>query len=607
MALGAILGQYRSVAENRYRHPMQNAFLLRKPRKSAPWLILGLGCILSAWVAMYVDAQIDRDAGNIFHQHVRDFETSLARNFDKYDNILFGVAGMYQNTHDVTREQFDQYGASLNIQERYGALKSVNFARLVDMSKPDQMREALSDQADAAVIRTAAAALPSKRTQLMVITRVYPPTSPGLGADIFTNFQKHFSIKPSVKKSWMETQAYEANKVISSGLPVHRPGGLPLVGLAARLGIFKKEPDGHSRLIGTAGIGFDLKAFFAEAMPASLTRKLQFQMVNLGRANGQTSPKPILVFDSNGAKIGGAPGSFSTQGHFAATFDIVFGGALLRTTVSEARNDLVSGRDRALPFLIFAAGAMLSGLLALLSWRLLDQNAFLQSTVKKKNAALQLELQQKQVLEQQLAHSAAEERRRIGRELHDDLGQRLTGISLSAEALAAQLQATAPQLAPHADALERQASQAISCVRDLAHGLMPVPSGAQGLREALANLARDVSSLTKTACAFDYDDPVEVADEDVATNLYRIAQEALNNAIRHGKASQVSIHLDYVGAKSVLHIADNGAGFNPDDAGHSSQSGSGLKIMQYRASVSGYALSIESAIGRGTIIKVTEC
>ncbi len=583
----------------------KNARLLKNLRKGVPWLIFFLGCTLSAWVAIFVDQQIARDARNTFQQHVLDFQSALDRHFDNYDNILFGIAGMYQITHQVNPEQFFLFAESLKIKDGHQALRSINFARHVDITMPNQLREAMADETDGAVMRAAAAALAKNRAEMMVITRIYPPNSPGFGTDIIKNFEKHFTDQPTAP-SWVKLQKYEPNQVTSTGVPVFRPGR-PLAGLAARLGIFKKEVNGQSTLLGTAGIGFDLKAFFAEAIPASLANRLQFQMVNIGRANGKMLPRPVLVFNSNNGQIGGTPDKFAPSGHLTAAFDIVFGGALLRTTVSEAHSDLVSKREMSLPFVIFAAGTVLFSLLALLSRDLLGQNAFLQSAVKKKNADLELELQQKYALELKLEHSAAEERRRIGRELHDDLGQRLTGISLSAAALAAQLQKEAPMLAERADMLERETSHAIACVRNLAHGLMPVPSGAGGLREALANLAQDVSSLTHIRCTFDYDDPVTIDDEDIATNLYRIAQEALTNAIRHGKASRVSIHLDYVEGKGVLSIADDGTGFDAANVQRGGGGGSGLTIMKYRASVSGYVLSITSTIGYGTILKVTEC
>ena len=202
------------------------------------------------------------------------------------------------------------------------------------------------------------------------------------------------------------------------------------------------------------------------------------------------------------------------------------------------------------------------------------------------------------------------ERARIGRELHDDLGQRLTGISLSSEILAAQLLPIDKKLAAQADALEQATSQAMVQVRALAHGLVPVASGREGLRDALAHLAVDVTRLSGINCTFDFDDPVDVMDGNISVHLYRIAQEALNNAIRHAHPASIEIRLDDVDGKIALSIADDGCGFDRhrlDKAESELQSGLGLNTIASRAAIINYDLQIISSIKGGTTIKVTEC
>ncbi len=241
---------------------------------------------------------------------------------------------------------------------------------------------------------------------------------------------------------------------------------------------------------------------------------------------------------------------------------------------------------------------------------LLDMNRTLEDAVAERTADLQLEIERARELEREVANIAENERRRIGRELHDDLGQHLTGVSLSAEALADALNPVSPDLSSLAYALEDAASEAIVKVRRIAHGLMPVGPGSEGLRNALTNLAAGVSTLSNVSCSFVYDDPVDIEDENVAANLFRISQESLNNAIRHARASNVLLRLDYVDGKASLSIADNGIGFSIKDNDMKNLScdrGAGLRIMGFRASVINYALTIESSIGCGTTIRVTEC
>lgn len=232
-------------------------------------------------------------------------------------------------------------------------------------------------------------------------------------------------------------------------------------------------------------------------------------------------------------------------------------------------------------------------------------NANLESAVEKRTAELREEIARRKGLEREMAQLIENERRRIGQELHDNLGQRMAGLSLLAEALATKLKAISPDLFDLVDAVERTASDAVLETRRLAHGLMPVVPGAKGLGAALTELAESVSLDGKLQCTFCSDAPIEIDDEYVGTHLFRIAQESVSNLIRHGHATVAAIRLDRANDKTTLSITDNGAGFSrrEDDQGGEH----GLRIMAYRAALIGYDLKIESVPGSGTTIKVSEC
>lgn len=193
---------------------------------------------------------------------------------------------------------------------------------------------------------------------------------------------------------------------------------------------------------------------------------------------------------------------------------------------------------------------------------IVGMNANLESAVEKRTAELREEITRRKTLESEVAQLIEKERRRIGQELHDNLGQRMTGLSLLAESLAIKLKAISPELFDQANALERTASEAILETRRLAHGLIPVIPGAKGLRAALTELAENVSLGGKLQCTFCADIPIEVEDDYVATHLFRIAQESVSNLIRHGHATVAEIRLDRANGKMTLSIADNGAGFS---------------------------------------------
>ena len=237
-----------------------------------------------------------------------------------------------------------------------------------------------------------------------------------------------------------------------------------------------------------------------------------------------------------------------------------------------------------------------------------DMNRNLEDAVAERTADLRQEMHRTRELARALARVADGERRRIGQELHDDLGQQLTGISLSARAVATEAGGQAPGLARLAKALETAAVESIGKLRRIAHGLMPVGPGAGRLRDALARLASSVSTLSPVACSFHHGGPVDVDDEDVATHLFRIAQEAVNNAVRHSRAKRVLLRLDKVGGKVSLSILDDGIGIDGRAAGPAQgDRGIGMHIMAFRASLIHYSFAVETSHGRGTAIKVTQC
>jgi signal transduction histidine kinase len=570
--------------------------------RQSHWFILVLGAAITVWAAIYVAAQIERKAQDSFVLRVQDMEAAIVRRLRSYEDILFGVAGLYQASEHVTPEQFDLYGDSLNIKERFPALQTINFAQYVTR---DEFAEFTREYHKDALVTGGKVPLdlPADRKEYMVLTRAYPATMvPTLGTDVFQNRVRRIS-NSGASTVILRSEEYVPNNVISSGIPI-TPAGMSFSALAARLSIFKTDKNNTPWFLGTAGIGFDIAAFFREAVPEKLVKTIHYKMVNLGRLNGTRYNPPVPVFDSRTIRTGIDPDHFSRKELLRKHFDIPFGGALFRIEVSEHRDVSIDHYERFLPATILAGGFLFFGGISMASRRMLSDNAALDAAVSKRTIELQCEINRTKSLERELAVVIDSERIRIGRELHDDLGQRLTGISVSAEILASELLAIDPKLATKADDLGRATSDAMMQVRTLAHGLMPVASGPEGLRDALTHLAASISRLSGINCTFDFDDPVDITDENVSAHLYRIAQEAVNNAIRHAHARSIDIRLDERNGKASLSISDDGRGFDNTSPGF--RSGMGLNTITYRASIINYDLDIRSSIGGGTVIRVTE-
>lgn len=204
--------------------------------------------------------------------------------------------------------------------------------------------------------------------------------------------------------------------------------------------------------------------------------------------------------------------------------------------------------------------------------------------------------QERVILEKQILEISDRERRRIGQDLHDGLGQHLTGIELMVQSLEGKLQTTSPADAPQAGKIAQHVRDAIRQAKSLARGLSPVDLEANGLMSALQELAGTVRDIFRINGSFYAPQPVLIHDNDLATHLFRIAQEAVSNAIKHSGATAIQIELRQSDGHVVLTVADNGRGMKPNAEG----GGMGLRIMEYRASIIGGKISVQTGAGTGT-------
>jgi signal transduction histidine kinase len=212
-------------------------------------------------------------------------------------------------------------------------------------------------------------------------------------------------------------------------------------------------------------------------------------------------------------------------------------------------------------------------------------------------------LEHSQRLEREIIEISEREQRRIGRDLHDGLCQYFAAIGCGVASLRADLlQRNLPNEAAVAQELAELLNNGVVQARNLARGLVPVHMNEAGLSAALAELAHSVSHLQNIECIFDSDDEVEMNTPSAATHLYRIAQEAINNASRHGRASIIRVGLFAEGDSGTLHVADNGRGISQTV---SDSAGLGLNIMSYRARLVGGQLAINEPPEGGTLIICT--
>jgi signal transduction histidine kinase len=208
-------------------------------------------------------------------------------------------------------------------------------------------------------------------------------------------------------------------------------------------------------------------------------------------------------------------------------------------------------------------------------------------------------LERTQELERQILQTSEREQQRIGRDLHDSLGPHLAAIRYAATLLANDLRQHGQPEADKAEQISELTGKAGVLVRDLARGIFPVQTDGAGLSAALDELARTTSRLTGLTVSFYENGDISLKNPDTGMHLYRIAQEAVNNAVKHGNARKITIALNQSEDSLRLTIADDGRGMS---ASAPDAHGMGLNSMRYRARVIGGELKIESHPGEGTII-----
>lgn len=208
------------------------------------------------------------------------------------------------------------------------------------------------------------------------------------------------------------------------------------------------------------------------------------------------------------------------------------------------------------------------------------------------------DLTERNRLQREVLKISEQEQARIGHNLHDGIGQTMTGVASLMEALESELNG---EQRTSAARIRQLVQDAIQEVRRMSHSMSPAAVKNRGLDGVLQLLADTIRINHRTACTCKIDPGIRIGDAEKETHIYRIAQEAANNAIRHGKPTKITISLRHLGEKGcVLKIEDNGSGFKKTKA--KASEGIGLQVMDYRANLIGGTLKIASKPRRGVTV-----
>jgi len=272
----------------------------------------------------------------------------------------------------------------------------------------------------------------------------------------------------------------------------------------------------------------------------------------------------------------------------------------LASTVVWMVGDSLSGIPTDRQFILLWNGGirlMFYAILIVALCRLRDLQNDLARHVRERTAELTAEIAERQRLERQMMDIADHERRRIGQELHDSLSQHLTGTALVCQGLAEKLAARGAGEATDTRKVVKLVEEAIALARRISKGFLPVEIRADGLMQSLDEFAAAVSQSHKVVCLFDCESPVLVSSPSVATHLYRIVQEAVNNALKHSRATRIVIALNVAEQGLILSVTDNGCGLSQTPK---QELGMGLNVMADRAKILNGTLTVQTRPEGGT-------
>ncbi len=200
-------------------------------------------------------------------------------------------------------------------------------------------------------------------------------------------------------------------------------------------------------------------------------------------------------------------------------------------------------------------------------------------------------------LENDILKISEREKRKLGQDLHDGLGQNLTGIAFMCKKLEQDLAEKSLEESLDAEKITNLMGESITQARDLARGLCPVDLDAESLMEAIEQLTLSVEKVYGITCCFKCDKPILIHDNIKAVHLYRVAQEAVHNAIKHSRSEYIEIALQANNGRVQMTVKDDGIGISVPQE---NQKGMGLSLMNYRAKMIGASLDIRRNNGCGS-------
>jgi signal transduction histidine kinase len=577
------------------------------------WTGLVLSSLVGSLAYIVTARSIESDAQQRFLNHTKYAQNVIAVRIKSYADLLRGSASALQSADQVNQSLFHNYVQGLNLARDYPALDFINLAVFV---RADGRRDFVRQlRADKRFLGERAAQLditpPGKRPAYLPITYIEPQAQlPEMyGYDLMGNRYFGDSLARERDEGTMQAPgspipviSHPNDIYLGMRMPVYRMG-TPLNSVAQR----------RAAYLGSMGIAFSVTKLLKGVMDGVAVSSMRMTLYDIGPhvddRPGEHAGRPYTVFDSHGTASHPTPPLDTGANVFSVTLPMDFNGRPWKIVYSASKSALHTEFDIYYPKLMMAFGFIGSMLLfALLHTLTSSRRAALElaqemtSELRESQSKLQLSHQKLRRLADHAYQIKELERKRIAREIHDDLGQNLLALRIESEMLASRTKGSHSRLHTRAHATLQQIDTVIKSVRQIINDLRPTVLDL-GLSAAVEWQVNQFQRRTGIECEV-HDEHGEISLPDhCATAFFRILQESLTNVVRHANASKVVVDLRLNAGWLSLTVRDNGCGLPP--GGRNKFGSFGLVGIEERIVILGGTCAVFSEPGGGTTVMVS--
>lgn len=580
-----------------------SALSLKRP---AFWVSMALS--LGVGIGFYVAtaSSIQTEATQRFNSHAQTARNTIVARVKSYTDVVRSTAAFFQSNYPVKRRQFHRYVNGLGVKKHFPAIEGINYAEFVtEAQRPEfERRMASEPMADGSAPPPFVISPPGRRENYNIMTML-EPYQPG------NSMGRDMTSVPLLYEAHMRNR--DTGLLISSGRPIDSLSGQNRTGLAMRLAIY--HPDKPTRtiqerrdaFIGSVGVAFSVNKLMMGVIDEMPVKNARIILVDQALRNAPFVSH--VLFDSTGSAQPKPQGFSLSARRFSRTLPIHFNGREWDATFSVDAREMYSDFEEFAPWLAMMAGFVSTLLLYALFHTLTSSRARAIQLAKGMTRELRESQAKLQMSHQNLRRLAAhadqikeDERKRIAREIHDDLGQNLLALRIDADMLSTRTQGNHPRLHHRARATLAHIDTTIKSVRQIINDLRPNVLDL-GLPAAVEWQVGEFRRRTGIDCdLIDESDDV-VLEEQAAIAFFRILQESLSNIVRHAHATRVQVVLSSRGVTLAMTVSDNGIGLG--QGGRSKVGSFGLVGIEERISILCGTFSISSSEGQGTTVSVS--